>query len=265
MSPVALLLVLAAAGFHAGWNRLLHDVEDRVAAMAIAGFVGCLVLLPAIVTSPPVGVPLLIALSAIVQTAYVFCLTAAYRRADLSLVYPIARGTAPLLVTLGGWLVLGQAANPMAFAGAAALGLGLTLVATGGRHSDRRNAVGYALLTGCCIAAYSLVDARAVRHVSAAGYLGVVLGLQGLLLTAAVRGEWSRLRHAWRPGVLIGIGTIGAYLLILLAFQRANAGPVATVREVSVLLVLVIARDRPGLMAWIGALLVVTGAILAVL
>lgn len=265
MSPAALLLVLAAAGFHAGWNRLLHDVEDRVAAMAIAGLVSCLVLLPAIVTSPPVGVSLLIALSAIAETVYVLCLAAAYRRAALSLAYPIARGTAPLLVTLGGWALLGQVANPMALAGAAALGLGLTLVATGGRHPGRKSAVDYALLTGCCIAAYSLVDARAVRQVSAAGYLGVVLGLQGLLLSAAVRGDWLRLRRAWRPGVLIGVGTIGAYLLILLAFQRANAGPVATVREVSVLLALVIAHDRPGLATWIGALLVVTGAILAVL
>jgi len=257
--------VLTAAGFHAGWNRLLHDVEDRVAAMAIAGLVSCLVLLPAIVMSPPVGVSLLIVLSAIAETAYVLCLTAAYRHAALSLAYPIARGTAPLLVTLGGWLVLGQVAKPASFAGAAALGLGLTLVAMGGRHPGRKSAVGYALLTGCCIAAYSLVDARAVRQVSAAGYLGVVLGVQGLLLTAAVRGEWLRLRRAWRPGVLIGIGSIGAYLLILLAFQRADAGPVATLREVSVLLALVIAGDRPGPMTWIGALLVVTGAIVAVL
>ena len=111
---------------------------------------------------------------------------------------------------------------------------------------------------------YSLIDARAVRDASPAGYLGVVLGIQGLFLTASLRGDWTRLRRALRTGLLISVGTVGAYLLVLFAFQRANAGRVATLREVSILIGLLIARDRPGPQAWLGGALVVAGAFLAV-
>lgn len=264
MSSIAVTLVLVAAVLHAGWNRLLHDVEDRVAALAIAGLTSFVLLLPAIVTAPPVHVPGLAALSGLVEAAYALCLAAAYRRGALSLAYPIGRGTAPLLVTLGGWVVLSQQPGPTAIGGAVSLGLGLVAVATAGRHQERWGAVGFALLTGCCIAGYSLIDARAVRDASPAGYLGVVLGIQGLFLTASLRGDWTRLRRALRTGLLISVGTVGAYLLVLFAFQRANAGRVATLREVSILIGLLIARDRPGPQAWLGGALVVAGAFLAV-
>jgi|SRR5579884_254309 len=263
MNSVALLLVLAAAAFHAGWNRLLHDTEERVAAMAIAGLTGCFLLSPTIVHSPPLHAGWLIPLSAVAEAAYALALTTAYRHGALSLAYPIGRGTAPLLVTLGGWFVLSQHPSPLEIAGAAALGLGLVVVATAGKHPDRRIAIGFAVLTGCCIATYSLIDARAVQSTFPPAYLGAVLGLEGLLLIGWLRGDWKRLRAALKPGIIIGAGTIGSYLLVLFAFQRANAGPVATLREVSVLLGLVLARDKPGPRAWLGGTLVVAGAILA--
>lgn len=263
MPPLALLLVLTAAAFHAGWNRLLHSEEDRVAAMAVAGYVDFFVLLPATLISPPTAAGPLIPLSALGETAYVLCLAEAYRRGALSLAYPIGRGTAPLLVTLGGIAVLAQAARPLTILAALSLGAGLVLAATAGNAPQRRSAVAFAVLTGCCIAGYSLVDARAVRLVPPPGYLGVVLGLTAVLLTLWLRLDWARLQRALRPGILIGVGSIVAYLLVLFAFQRAGAGRVATLREVSVLIGLLIAADRPGPRAWLGGILVVAGAILA--
>jgi drug/metabolite transporter (DMT)-like permease len=262
ISPVALILVLLAALLHAGWNLLLHDTGDRIAALAVAGLVAGLVLLPISVVTHPWSVLPLIGLSALAETAYGICLAAAYRRGALSVAYPLGRGCAPLLVTLGGWLVLSQVPGPLALGGAVALAAGLAVVATAGLRSGQTAAVGFAVLTGCCIASYSLVDARAVQQTNPLGYLGPVVLLQGLLLFAVMRGDWSRLRRALRPGVKIAVGSTAAYLLVLFAFQLAAAGRVATLREVSVLIGLSLARDKPGWRLWAGAGLVVAGMVL---
>jgi drug/metabolite transporter (DMT)-like permease len=261
MSLAALVLVLVAAVFHATWNLVLHDTADRAAAMAISGLVSGVVLLPAIVLSPPAAVLPLVPLSALAESAYGLCLAAAYARGALSLAYPLGRGAAPLLVTLGGWLVLAQAPGANGLLGAVALAVGLALVATAGR----RAAVGFALLTGACIASYSLLDARAVQRAAPVGYLGAVLLLQGIFLTLWLRCDWRRLRRSLAPGAKIAVGSVAAYLLVLFAFQRAGAGRVATLREVSVLLGMLLARDKLGPRVWAGAALVVVGAVLTAL
>jgi drug/metabolite transporter (DMT)-like permease len=256
-------LVLAAALVHAGWNRILHDTGDRVATMAVAGLAAAFALSPAIVVAPPVAALPYVLPSALAETAYALCLAAAYRRGAMSLAYPIGRGTAPLLVTLGGWLVLGEHPTPHTIIAALALVAGLALVATAGQHKAQRAAVGFALLTGVCIASYSLIDARAVRQVSPVAYLGLVMGVQGLLLLLVLRGDRIRLQRAWGPGLLVAVGTTAAYLLVLFAFQRAPAGRVSTLREVSVLIGVLIAREKSGGRVWLGAALVVAGAIMA--
>jgi drug/metabolite transporter (DMT)-like permease len=262
MEPIALALVLAAAGVHAGWNRLLHDTGDRIVTIALAGLLSGLLLLPAVIVQPPARVLPLVILSALIEAIYAVCLAVAYRHGDLSLAYPIGRGVSPLLVTLGAWILLGQGLSPETAVGAAALGLGLTVVAWQGHASSRRTAIIFAILTGAGIAAYSLVDAQAVRQTGPAGYLGAVLALQGIALAICVRPDRERWRAAFRPAALISIGSVAAYLLVLLAFQRASPGRVATLREVSVLLGLVLARERPGKLVWLGGALVVAGAAL---
>jgi drug/metabolite transporter (DMT)-like permease len=119
------------------------------------------------------------------------------------------------------------------------------------------------MLTGVTIAAYSVVDAGAVRQVSPAGYLGAVLGVQGLFLTLLVRGDRGRLRGGLRSGILIGIGSVAAYVLVLYAFQLAPAGRVATLREASVLVGIALSGEHPRPIVWAGAVLVLMGALLA--
>lgn len=263
ISPAALALVLLAAAFHAAWNLLLHDTSDRIAAMTVAGLAAGVALLPFTLATPPWRAWPLILLSACAEAAYGLCLAAAYRRGALSLVYPLGRGVAPLLVTLGGWLVLSQPPAPLALAGALLLGSGLAIVATAGRRTGQLPAVGFALLTGCAIASYSLVDARAVRQANPLAYLGPVLLLQGLILLAIMRGSRARLRQSLRSGLMIAAGSSAAYILVLFAFQLAPAGRVSTLREVSVLIGMFLARDKPGWRLWVGAVLVVAGMLLS--
>jgi hypothetical protein len=106
-----------------------------------------------------------------------------------------------------------------------------------------------------------VIDARAVSFVSPIGYLGPVLGLMGVLLTLVTRADGKRLRAALKPGIQIGVGSIGAYMLVLFAFQQAGAGQVATLREISVLIGILVARDATGWRVWVGAGLVVLGVI----
>lgn len=287
MSPTALALVLSAAVFHALWNRTLKTTGDRVATMAVANLIAGIALAPAWLTAGPWAVLPLVALSAGAESVYALCLSAAYHRGALSVAYPLGRGMAPLLVTLGGLVVLSQRPGPLAIGGAVALAAGMALVATAGRRAGQGHAVAFALLAGVGVASYSVIDARAVRAVAPPGYLGVVLLLTGLVLTAYLGADrrrprgpiWPgartvslpgkegtvrmRLREAIRPGVQVAIGSTAAYLLVLLAFQRAHAGKVATLREVSVLIGIWLSGERPGRRIWAGAAFVVAGILLA--
>jgi drug/metabolite transporter (DMT)-like permease len=255
--------VLVAAVVHASWNRVLHAEPDRVAAMAVAGLAVGLILLPAVLLNPPWAVLPLVIASAAAEVAYALSLSAAYKRGALSVTYPLARGVAPLLITLGSWLLLSERPDAGALVGAIALAVGLTLIAVTGGRAGQKGAVGLALVTGLTIAAYSVVDAAAVRQVAPAGYLGVVLGSQGIILTLLVRGDRVRLRQGLRTGVLIAISLVTAYMLVLFAFQQAPAGRVSTLREASVLIGLMLSGERPSPVIWAGAILVLTGALLA--
>ena len=265
MSGLAFALVLAAAVFHAGWNRLLHGAEDRVAAAAVGAVVGTVLLLPATITAWPGQVWPLALASGAAEATYFALLAAAYRRGELSFTYPVARGVAPFLITLGGALVLGESLDAARICGSLALGVGLGIISHAGLAKGRGAALTFAALTGVTIAVYSVIDADAVRSANALGYLGLVTAVEAILLLGAVRLDWTRLRASARAGAGIGAGSLVAYLLVLLAYQRAPASPVATLRELSILLGILMSRDKPGWRVWIGGTLCVLGAALTVL
>ncbi len=265
MSGLALALVLAAAGFHAGWNRLLHGAGDRMAAAAVGAVVGAVLLLPATIAAPPTGVWPLALASGVAEATYFALLAAAYRRGELSYTYPVARGIAPFLITLGGAVVLGEPLTAARIGGSLTLGVGLGIISHAGLAKGRGAALMFAALTGITIAVYSVIDADAVRSVNALGYLGVVTLVEAVILLGAVRLDWERLRASARAGAGIGIGSLVAYLLVLLAYQRAPASPVATLRELSILLGILIARERTGWRVWAGGALCVLGAALTAL
>src|SRR5262249_34216757 len=152
----------------------------------------------------------------------------------------------------GGALVLGQSLTAARVAGSLILAAGLAIISHAGLARGRGIALAFAALTGISIAVYSVIDAGAVRSTGAIGYLGAVTAVQAVILLGVVRLDRERLRASVRAGAGIGVGSVAAYLLVLLAYQRAPASPVAALRELSILLGILIAGDRPGKRGWIG-------------
>lgn len=245
MPASALGLALAAACVHALWNVLLARAPNVEAATAVAVVVAEVVFLPVAVVlwrAHAAVIPFVVASSAL-QLVYFTLLPTAYRLADLSVVYPVARGTAPVLVLIAGAVVLGHATSPAQVVGVCLVGLGILLV----RGLRRRPGKGlpFGLAIACVIAAYTLVDKNGVAHAGAIPYLELTMIGPSLIYPSAVARKQGVhvLREAWGPATVVaGICTFGAYSLVLLALQRAAAAPVAAVRETGVVIAALLAR-----------------------
>ncbi len=236
----ALLLALAAAVVHATWNLLLSGTEDTHSASAVALVVGTLVFLPVGLISwrfDSAAVPYVAASSAL-ELIYLVLLATAYSVAAMGFVYPIARGSAPVLVLVAGAVVSGTRVSLLAGLGVLLVAAGILLVRGVGR-SGRPRDLALALSVGVCIAAYTLVDKHGIVHASPIAYLEVVFGLTATVYVLAVwrvrGGPALRAAVSWKT-VLAGIGFFGAYALTLAALRLAPAASVAAVRESSVVM-----------------------------
>ena len=273
MPATALELALAAAFVHALWNVLLARARDTEAAAAVALVVAVAVFAPvtALVWRVEAAAWPYLAATALLQLLYFTLLAAAYRRVALSVVYPLARGTAPVLVLVVGVVALGKSTSWGQALGVLCVGLGVLLV-RGLRRDGSAGGVAFGLAIASCIAAYTLVDKRGLRHAGAIPYLE--LGMIGpSLVYAGAVARWKglpALRAAFRPATFAaGLATFGAYALMLAALQRASAASVAAVRETSVVLATLLAgrllRERVGPGRLAGAALVAGGVALLAL
>ncbi len=241
MSPAAIALALGAAVLHAGWNAFLRTGGDRLRTITVMSLASTAVALPAVALLPlpaPAGWPWIFA-SALLQVVYSLVLVAAYRYGELGQVYPIVRGTVPILVTVGGAVVAGEAPSPGAMLGVALIGGGIASLAFG-RGATRPLAVVLALATGAIIAAYGTTDSIGVRVAAAGpGYTAWVLLLYGAALPVAARilgGPIAidvRSRDTW-TALAGGLVAVLAYAAVVAAFALAPAGPVTALRETSV-------------------------------
>jgi drug/metabolite transporter (DMT)-like permease len=236
----ALLLALAAAVVHATWNLLVSGQEDTHSASAVALVVGTVVFAPvALVTwrLDSAAMPYVAGSSAL-ELAYLALLATAYSVAAMSFVYPIARGSAPVLVLVAGVIAVGAAVSLLAAVGVVVVAVGIVLVrglSTSGRPRDLALALG----VGVCIAGYTLVDKHGIVHAAPITYLVLVLGLPAVVYALAVwrvRGGAALRAAVNRSTVLAGIGMFGAYALALAALRLAPAAAVAAVRESSVVM-----------------------------
>jgi drug/metabolite transporter (DMT)-like permease len=259
---------------HAGWNLVLAGAPDPRAAAALALPVGVVLLLPFAVVFWDVdaaAVPY-IASSAVLEAAYFFLLTAGYARGELSAVYPLVRGSAPVLVLAVSAAFLGAHLSVAAALGVLAVAAGVVAI-RGVRREAPARAVGLALLCGATVAGYTLVDNEGVTHAGPVPYLTLVLAPVAAFSLFAVRRSrgWPALR-AYAAGsratvLAAGAGMVGAYVLTLAALKLAPAAPVAAVRETSVLIAVlaaaVLARERitPGRLAAAAAITAGTAAI----
>jgi drug/metabolite transporter (DMT)-like permease len=267
---VALAFALTAAFLHAFWNLLIARAKDPEAASAVALLIALLAYAPVAALTWRMDSKALpyLAVTGFLQLGYIIFLAAAYRRAELSVVYPIARGTAPVLVLLVGVLALGVGSSTRQAAGVCLVGLGVLLVRGFRRAADPIGVV-LGLTTACFIAGYTLVDKYGIRYASPFAYLELSMLVSGLGYSAGLvrlRG-WRSLRAEVGPTtVAVGLATFGAYGLVLAALQRASAASVAAVRETSIVIAAafaaIVLRERVGATRFAGAVLVAGGVAL---
>jgi drug/metabolite transporter (DMT)-like permease len=268
LTLAALAFVLAAAALHAGWNALVANAADTHATTAVALLVGAAVfVVPAALTwrVEPEAWPY-IAASAALELAYFALLAAVYSRADLSFAYPIARGSAPVLVLLISVVALGAEVSLLAAAGVLAVTAGVLLVRGVGRSAADLGSLALALAVGACIAGYTLVDDHGIRHAGTVAYFEVILVACAIPYAATIavtRGTDAIREAANRRSAAAGVGMVVAYLLVLAALERAEAAPVAALRETSVVMAAAYAaiasRGKVPAARLIGAVLVMVG------
>jgi drug/metabolite transporter (DMT)-like permease len=266
----AFTLALGAAFLHASWNVLLAGARDSEAATAVATLCGVALLAPVALVTGGVSSEALpfAATSAALHVGYLALLARAYQDGEVSVVYPVSRGTAPVLVLAFGALVLSEGATAVQVAGVFAVSAGV--FAVGARRGTvaadphvRRNLM-FGLAIALTIAAYTLVDAEGVDHAQAPAYLFLLLAPSSAVYAAALALRGRDLRAELRPRAwLTGAFVVGAYGSVLAALRLADAAPVAAVRESSVVIAALLAAvflheevDRRRLS---GALLVVGG------
>lgn len=263
MSSAALALVLASAAVHALWNTLLAGSRDTHASSAASLLCAAALFAPVAALTWDVDAAAIpyIAASAALELVYFAMLATAYSRAGVTFVYPIARGSAPVLVLIVSVTALGVALSAGQVAGVLAIAAGVLLV-RGVGHGDRR-ALALALGVGACIAGYTLVDKHGIEHAGELAYFECVLVLVALPYAAVVGPRAVRSALGGRA-LVTGAGMFTAYALTLAALERAEAAPVAALRETSVVMAtgaaIALGRERAAARALIGAAAVVVGA-----
>lgn len=272
MSLLVFAAVLLAALMHASWNALVRFSTDRFASMLLlaltqGGF--ALLLLPFVPIPAREAWPF-VALGALLHTGYKLFLIRAYAHGDLSQVYPLARGSAPLLVALAGFVFFGERLGTQAMVSVALIGVGVVVMTgAGGRVRLPARAVLYALGTAAFTAAYTLADAAGARVAgSAIGFAAWMFVVDGVAMTAyalATRGPavLSLLRPGLGQGTIAGALSLGSYAIVIWAFTQAPVAMVAALRETSVLFAVAIAALLLGEQVpprrWIAAMVIAAG------
>jgi len=266
MPLIALVFALVSAVLHALWNLLLARAPDVESATAVALITAEVVFAPVaiVVWHVESGVwPWLLA-SGLLQLTYFALLATAYGRAPLSVVYPIARGGAPVVVLVVSALALGHATNARQVVAVALIVSGIVFV----RGLRRPDAAGllFGLTIACCIGAYTLIDKHGITYASPIPYLEMSMVLPTVAYASGVvrmKGA-AAVRAAVRPPIVVaGLATFAAYAFVLAALSRAPAASVAAVRETSVVvataLAAIVLKENVTPWRFVGACAVVAG------
>lgn len=248
MPVLALGLLLIAAVLHATWNLFVKRAKEKQVMTWLALLTGVLIYLPIVLLNPinVLSVWPFILSSAIMEALYYIVLIRAYENGDFSLVYPMARGTAPALLAVWAMLFLGERPTLPGAIGISLLVLGLVIVGGKVWWSLRKaarlssNALGMALAVALCISIYSTIDGAAVQHVHPLSYTVIVIALASLIIAPtvwlrygkdAISAEW---KANWLRIVLVGVFILLAYILVLQTFTIIRVSYAGAIREVSV-------------------------------
>lgn len=277
MTTFLFLSVLAAALLHAGWNALVKFGPDRFLGVALVAIFSGLISTIGLffVELPALGALPWLALSMLFHTGYCLFLSRAYASGDLGQVYPIARGSAPLLAALLSWLILKEVPPLLGMVGAVLLVSGVLLMAVSGRKTASamsRTTLVYALITAMFTASYTLSDGAGSRAslnpISYTLWLFSINGwIMGLILYWKYKSSsWQRIKAHWQPGMIGGTMSLISYGIAIWAMSHAPIALVAALRETSVLFAMVISvyflKEPLSRMRAISGLVIVTGVII---
>jgi drug/metabolite transporter (DMT)-like permease len=252
---------------HAVWNLLLAGARDPQAAAAVALPVSVVICAPiaAFWWDLDAAVWPYLAASSVLELAYFALLAASYSRAELSVVYPLARGLAPVLVLVGAVAFTGAGTSAAQVLGVVLVAAGVVLV----RGVRRGHGVGFAVAIACCIASYTVIDKHGLEHASPLAYLELITLFTGVgyaVGLAAVRGPATLRGGLEARSVAAGLAAFASYGLVLGALELASAASVAAVRETSVViatgLAALVLREHVTRWRFGGAALVVAGIVL---
>lgn len=274
MSVFVFAAVLFAALLHASWNAIVKFGDDKFQGMVLLSIAHGIIGLMMIVAFPMPKVeswPLL-AGSVLFHLIYKSFLTVAYMRGDLSRVYPIARGTAPMIVLAVSLVILSDVVTGTQIGGILLVGLGIILMARGVfTQGEERALIPYALLAAVGTAGYSLFDGLGARASgNASGYVGWLFFLDAFLFTLGglfIKGRAVLPKSAriWALGMIAGAFSVGAYWIAVWAMTIAPIALVTALREVSVLFAVLIGvlffKDKADAGKIIAALVIVAGVI----
>ena len=266
MTPLVFTAVLVAAFMHATWNALIKVRADRFASISLTSLGMTFTALPVLpfVTFPSASVWPWIITSLVIHIGYRLFLVLAYEAGDLAQAYPLARGAAPLITTVGGIVLVGEMPGAIAIAGIVLLSASTFLMSLrGGASLGRLNGavVGYALTTSLFIAGYTLTDGVGARlaetAVSYAAWLFFCDGICAMAIGFVYRGRrlLTVLAAEWKVGALTGFLSAAAYGIAMWAMTRAPIASVASLRETSILFAMAISVFMLGerMTAWRGA------------
>lgn len=243
MTLFVIAIILSAAMLHAVWNAIVKTAADRTTTLglvALGHVIPASVMVVVLPLPSAESFPWIIA-STVVHFGYFYMLGKAYQHGDLSVVYPIARGIVPALVSLWALILVGELLPAQAWGGIALIALGIQLSSWRAlRHGVGRAALGFAVGTGFCISIYSVVDGIGVRlsgntlsywawgaflHIFVMGFIAI--RKRDTLATLPTR--------TWAVGILGGFVSMTAYGLVLYAKNFAPLGAVSALRETSVI------------------------------
>jgi drug/metabolite transporter (DMT)-like permease len=273
MDPFVFAAVLFAAACHAGWNAVIKIGLDPFATTALIAVGAAVVALPLV---PIVGMPVAAAWPWLIASVglhlgYYIGLTEAYRAGDMGQVYPIARGSAPLMTAIAAAWLVGEELGAIGWSGIVVLAAGIFLLSTrgGGRALFERRAVGFALFTAVTICGYSLVDGIGARvSGNAHAYAVMLFLLDGMVMLILVlvrlRGSVvTAMTMHWKSGLAGGALSFLAYWVAIWAMTVAPIAIVAALRETSVLfgalIAIIILKEPLRLTRVVAAAMIVSG------
>ncbi|HVV61950.1 MAG TPA: DMT family transporter [Pseudolabrys sp.] len=277
MDNIVFLAVLFAAACHASWNALIKIGLDPLATTTLISLGAAVFALAAVPFFPVPATsawPYLIA-SGFIHLVYFASLAEAYRAGDLGQVYPIARGSAPLMTATAGTLVVGEHLSFLAWAGIAALAAGVLLLSLrGGRDLAKldRRAVGFALLTAVTICVYTVVDGVGARLSGNSisyvlwGFIAICVTLVPYALVRNGLALFADFGRLWPRGLAGGAMQVVSYGIALWAMTLAPIAIIASLRETSVLfgaiIAVIVLKEPPRAARIAAAILIVCGLVL---